>query len=267
VRRGAPSSAERGGVGSQSPADFVLQFSRVLGSSVVSGSDGTQGVNYSVEGVARLDLSDPSSPRLEKAGNRGERNEEGEVYGSLGIVSRPLPPGPAHHAETVCVRTVDGLVPIGARDLRLAMGGAGPGPGTIGLVGYGGSFFTMRVVDEKNERLGSVHALYCPYDYSGSTPQKAHAVVLDPTEGNESVSVVHADGMSVVMGGGKLTLRSNTGAAWIELDGGNVTISGNVKVVGGLQFGGVAGVFPVALVGAPPGTPIAGGPSTIASGL
>ena len=261
-----PGAGERGGVGSQSAADYVVQFSRVLGSSVSAGADGAQGVSYYVEGAARLDLSDPSSARFDKSGERGERNEEGEAYCSLGVVSRPLPPGPQHHAVVMSLRTADGLVPFAARDVRLAMGGVGPTTGTIGLVGYGGSFYSMRVVDPKDAAKGSVHVLYCPYARSGGAPQKAHVVVLDPTPGNESVSLVHADGMSVTMAGGKLVLRSSTGAAYVELDGDKINLNGNVKVTGGLQFGGPAGVFPVALVGAPPNTPVAGGPSLTATG-
>jgi hypothetical protein len=255
------------GVAVGAPSDYVVQFSRVLGSSVTTGAGRAEGVSYSIEGLAALDLADPASAAFNRDANKGERNEQAEVFGALGVMARPLPPEGKHHAVVMALRTADGLLPIAARDLRLGVGGSGLAVGAVALVGYGGGFHVVQPVDPKNLSKGAIQILYCPFQFNGSgVPAKAHTITLDPTPGNESITIAHADGMAVSMGNGQLTLRSKDGSAFITLDGGDLLLNGNVKITGALQFGGPAGVFPVALVGAPPGTPLLGGPALSAFG-
>ena len=256
------------GGGSQVPADGVMQFGRVLTSDVSRGADGGMWVTFDVEGVGDLDLSDPANPIVDDSAGAGERTQQAQVFGALGSVDRPLAASGGRYAEALSVRTCDGLTPIALRDTRLAMDGNGPQAGTVGRAGYGGAFQTMQAVDPEDPDKGSIHTFYCPYSRpAGGEPTKAHVVVLDPTEGNESVTVVHADGMAVIMANGVLTLRSANGTASISLDGSDILLNGAVRVNGGFTADCMQGIelgvpFPVALVGALPGTPISGGPST-----
>ena len=72
-----------------------------------------------------------------------------DVYGQVGIVARPPPPdeiqGRARHAEVLCLRTSDGLVPIAGRDVRLNQAFPNPAPGDIALVGYGSNFVKLGI--------------------------------------------------------------------------------------------------------------------------
>jgi len=229
--------------GSQVPGDFVVQFGRVAGSSLAAEADTGRkvAVLYSVEGAGEL-------------GAAGEHDSEAEVFGALGVVGRPLPPGASggqsSHAEVVCLRTADGLVPIAARDVRLRMQGNGPGSGTIALVGYGGGFHSLSPVDGADLNKGTVIVAYCPYDYSpGGVAQKAHAIILDPTSGNESISIVHAEGQSLLlMADGSMRMQSPDGQSYVQLKDGKVEISAAQIVLNGTVSVGnptVAAAFPL----------------------
>jgi len=222
-------------LGSQTPTDYVVQFGVVTSSSLLEEPDTGDkvGVVYTVEGAGEV-------------GERGEVDPSSEPFSSLGIIGRPLPPskvsGRAVHMEVACLRTADGLVPISARDLRLKMGGDGPGEGTIAVVGYGGGFHSLSPVDGDPTK-GTIHIIYCPYDFdSGGVASKAHVITLDPSSGNESISIVHADGMAITMSnsGGlhELVLKNKAGDATIRLDDLGVTITAaNIVLSGGVVAG------------------------------
>lgn len=253
------------GTGTGNAADRVLEIARVLSTALKAGAAGVQVVTLDLEGLPDIDVSDPTNPQAQRQDGQGARVQDAEPFSSLGAIARPLPPAGGQHALVLCVRAGDELIPIGVADPRLALPGAGPGAGAVGFVGYGGAFYTTQPVDPEDLSQGAIHTVYCPYNIdSQGVAGHAHVIQIHPIEG---ISVAHADGMALTLHDGAAVLRSDTGAAFISLSGGDVLISGNVKVVGGLQFGGAAGVFPVALVGAPPGTPISGGPSSTASGL
>lgn len=268
--RRAPSAQQRGGVGTGVPVDFVVRFGHVLSSSLTGGA--RSAVQLFVAGLQGVDYTDPSNPKPKAD---GERNDAASMYGALGLVGRPLDGDKEDHHEVVCLVTSDGLIPIAHRDLRLQMGGSAPQAGVIGLVGYGGGFYSLTPSGAKGAN-GTLHTAYCPYSFQQGVAQKAHAVVMDPTPGNESVSVVHGDGMAVTMSDGKLVLKSASGAAHISISDGEITIFGSVKIVGGLRWtlDGITPGFPVALIGAPgdgiPGHPplpiLSGGPALGAFG-
>lgn len=116
-----------GAGGSRTEADFVVQFARVGTSSLGR----TSATLYNVEGA-------------------GEQPSTGmDVYGQLGLVVRP--PGPDQtggfdrHAEVLCLRTTDGLVPIAGRDIRLNQAFPNPKPGDVVLVGYGSNFVKLGI--------------------------------------------------------------------------------------------------------------------------
>jgi hypothetical protein len=267
--QGRRSQDTGGGSGIETDADFVVRFSRVISSSLAAEN---QALQYNVEGLIGFDVT---GENLVFEPESGEATEAAEVFGQLGVVARPLPPesagGVDEHLEVVCIRTTDALIPIAHRDVRLKMqGGAAPGQGVVALLGYGGGFHSLSPVADGTDLDGggTIHVIYCPFDFdSDGVAQKAHSITMDPTPGNESMSLVHADGMAVLMFDDKLTLRSNDGSGYIELSGSDVVINGNVSIVGALKIGdiGLGPLFPVALVGFPPGTPLLGGPSVLAS--
>ncbi len=121
-------AAARGGAESRVPADDVLQFAKVVSTSL---GRVTSAVLYNVEGPA------------------GEPNTGMDVYGQTGLVVRPPPPdqtgGVDRHADILCVRTGDGLVPVLGRDVRLNQFFPNPQPGDVALVGYGSNFVKLGI--------------------------------------------------------------------------------------------------------------------------
>lgn len=67
---------------------------------------------------------------------------------------------------------------------------------------------------------------------------RAHVISagLD-ANGKEYVGFVHSNGMSVTMLEHSLVLKSDTGAAYIEIKGGDIILSGNVRAAGGIVTG------------------------------
>ena len=228
-----PRSFRPEGVGTSSgtPLDFVVEFAKITTSSL---DDTSSAVLLNVAGVAGY--QDDLTNGTTVADDDGSGIEGAEQFQALGMVGRPLPPrtidGRDFFTEVVCMKTADGLVPIAFRDLRLQMqGGSAPAEGVIAMVGYGGGFHSMTPVPNGDDPAGggTIQVLYCPYDFdSNGTAQKAHSVIMDPTTGNESIMVVHADGMAITMGGDEeLTLKNADGSTSIVLDADGCKIQGN----------------------------------------
>lgn len=212
--------------------DYVVQFGVVQGSSLLEEPDTGDpiGVLYSVDGIG-------------EPGERGEVDPSSEVFSSLGVIGRPLPPDNSgtnkKQTEVICLRTADGLIPISARDLRLKMGGSGPGEGTVALVGYGGGFHSLSPVDGDPDN-GTIHIIYCPYDFDSSgVAQKAHVIVLDPTSGNESVSVVHSGGQCILLqNDGTIRMQSSNGQSYVQVEDSKVSLSADQIVLNGTVYVG-----------------------------
>lgn len=175
----------------------VMSFARVVGSSL-----GPQ------RGAVLVDLGgqgfddDPSDSRSEVQASQ-------EVFSALGVVGRPPDPDPNEPdllAEALAARVSDGLVPFAFRDQRILKWlnrGADPPTmpkkGQTIYAGYGGAFLSFETIGPPASPSNIV-TLYCPFDRNGSgIPQKAHLITLDPTPGNESISVVHASGAALMM--------------------------------------------------------------------
>jgi len=203
--------------GSQVPSDWIVQFSKVIASSLADPPDGglSRPVQFAVAGIADADSLGDEEGVLITGDDDGEQTDAADVFGALGVSARPLPPSTDstldEHAEVVCVRTSDGLVPIASRDVRLRMFGNAPNVGTVALVGYGGGYHSVAPVDNDDLTKGSIQTIYCPYDFdSDGVAQKAHVITLDPTSGNESISVVHADGQAIFLqSDGSVQLQSS----------------------------------------------------------
>lgn len=232
-----------GGAASTAPSDFIVQFSKVTGSSLSPDNPGT--VLYNVSGIGGFDPTE--GILLDDA--QGEVDEGTEYFSSPGLLGRPLSPqdvanGRTEHMEVMCLRTVDGLVPFSYRDTRLKMVGNAPQEGVMAFVGYGGGFLSQSPIVERSDAsdpnkitdiLGTIQVLYCPYDFDADgVAQKAHSVILDPTAGNENISVVHAEGQALLMqADGSATLQSVDGQSFLQVTNASVTMQSPQIVLNG----------------------------------
>lgn len=178
----------------------VLEFCKVIASSV----GGTHAAAlYNLTGIGGFALdADGEITGDDESDEGGEQAHEQECFQALGVIGRPLPPEADLFAEAICARTEDGLVPFAFRDLRLhrSINPSGtpttPAEGQLMFVGYGGAFLShaMTAANTGSKR-GNVSTLYCPHDFDASgVPQKAHAITLDGSSGNRSISIVHSSG-------------------------------------------------------------------------
>lgn len=247
---------DRAGSMSGVPSDLVVRFGSVLSSSL---SKRTGAVQLSVVGIAGFDhetgTSDPADALV------SERTDDTELYSAPGIIGRPLPEsnlnGTIEHMDMIAISTGDGLVPFAYRDLRVKMGGDAPGPGTFAFVGYGGGFHSLTPVAKASDPSGggTIQTLYCPFDFNAQgVAQKAHTVMLDPTPGNESVMIVHAEGMAITMFDGALVMKNAAGDATITLDADGIKLNGQVQINGGLIVGEPANAVPLLAGAASPGS-------------
>jgi hypothetical protein len=173
----------------------VLEFCKVIASSV-GGTNTT--TLYNLTGIGGFD--DETDAGAEQA-------HEQECFTGLGLVGRPLPPEGTLFCEAASARTGDGLVPLAFRDLRLHRavnpGGSpvSPAEGQLMFVGYGGGFLSHALTAANTgSKKGNVSTLYVPHDFdAGGVPQKAHAITIDPSSGNSSISIVHASGAVVTL--------------------------------------------------------------------
>jgi hypothetical protein len=231
--------------GSQVVADYVIQFGKVSGTSVLTDSSGA--TQWNVTGIAGLDNTLDESEQI-VSDNDGERTDNADVFGALGIIGSPLRPttfdNRDEHAEVACLRTADGLVPLSTRDIRTKMQGNGPTEGTIALVGYGGGFHSISPLLTKSgdgatiqSIDGATHVIYCPYDFNSSgVAQKAHSITIDPTSGNESLSIVHSNGQAVLLqNDGSIQLQSPNGQSFMKIDDSKITLqSDQISFNGGM---------------------------------
>lgn len=221
--------------GSNLSSDYTFYITHSESSSVDD-----SGVFFSVVGVGKVDFSG-DIPSILSDVNLGEVDNEARVYGSLGIQSRPLPPqvisGKDYFNEIICIREADELIPIASRDARIKMNGNAPNEGTISLVGYGGGFLSMSPVDNDDLTKGTISVLYIPYDFnSAGVAQKAHSITIDPTSGNESISIIHAEGMGITMlndSKKSLVMKNASGDATFRLDDDGITMTAQTIVLSG----------------------------------
>lgn len=254
-----------GGASSQTQSDFVVRFTTAQSSSL---HDETGGVQYSITGIMGFDgvAGQPASVAFDD-GIAAEGTNDAETYTAPGIIGRPLPPrtidGQAMHMDVICIQTVEGLVPIAYRDLRLQMAGdSAPGEGVLAFVGYGGGFHSMTPVADGDDPAGggTIHVIYCPYDFdSGGVAQKAHSIILDPTSGNEAVMIVHANGLAITMSDQDkhaLVMKNRNGDASIRVDDDGCTLNGSQIVLNGTVIVGnnITAVPLLAGAASPPST-------------
>lgn len=209
--------------------DFFAGFFHVVRTRM---SDKTKSVLMDLAGVP-----DPENPDDD---DKGELAPDQLAYGPLGLLSNPLDVGkmpdgktPAH-AEYVGLRTGDVVIPVVGWDPRISASFPnGMAKGTIALAGYAGGFHS---IDLTNNGTSNIHVIYAPLS-PGDTPH-AHAIVLDTTNGNESVSGVHYLGQGwFLTPDGNVYLKSQDGSASVLVKNGEVDIFGNVSIAGGVTMG------------------------------
>lgn len=178
-----------------------------------------------------------------------EREIDSEAFGAPGIVFRPREP------ETI--RTPNGefyaevgaeamvarrgrLTPLAWRDLRLNLRFPAPKPGSVAMVGYGGGFVSLDDYVPPSQDPGlrpyeilqaTRFTIYVPaLTAQQSTPAKAHAIIVDPE--TSAISVIHADGMAIVLTDEGITLRAGD-STWIKMEDGAITIAASKIVLAG----------------------------------
>ncbi|HZL93542.1 MAG TPA: hypothetical protein VFB99_07860, partial [Vicinamibacterales bacterium] len=167
------------------------------------------------------------------------------LYGQVGFYCRPDPADTTGYAEYLGLDTEDGKLPIAGRDLRLNSK-VNPKDGEVGAVQYGGGFISLA---HNADAAGTTTVIYAP-KLSGGSVEKAHAITLDTSTSNLSVSIVHANGMAVLLTQqDKLVLRNKDGTQLITLDTSELVISGVIKLFGGVVAGDTSTAQPVALYG------------------
>ncbi len=250
-----------GGAGIQAPSDFIVEFTVAVGSSINQRSGS---VEYNITGIEGVDVVQGTVPSNTDPYDNIETTDDAEHFSAPGIMGRPLPPesvgGVGLHMEVLAVRTMDGLVPISYRDTRIKMGTTNdaPGQGVFAFCGYGGGFWSHTPIPKVIPPVppatqattllagnGTLATFYCPYDTddAGLNPQKAHVVTLDPTPGNESVMLVHGDGMAVTMSSQDkkaILLKNAAGDATFRLDDDGITMTAKQITLNGVVIVGTA---------------------------
>ncbi len=219
-------------------ADFVGGFFHVIGTTI---SSKTKSVLFTLAGIP-----DPFEPDNDA---KGEVAPQQLAYGQLGVIVNPLDVGTMPDGKTPAqadyygIRTADGVIPLVGFDPRIdAAFPNGPAKGTVALAGYAGGFHS---IDLTNEGSSNIHVIYAPYppgDGSG-----AHAIILDTTVGNESVSLVHSEGHAIVLTQDrKIMLRSPDGSVNQQISNAGHVLFGNTVIAGGATIGSPTGALPAA---------------------
>lgn len=176
--------------------DFVVGFGKIMATSIEAETGGILGQVLGM--VGSLDESDNSE-------NKGELSDKEDLYGSGGVLFNPLPPekikNKPYACDVVYVKRGDKLVPIAYRDLRLSRAFPnGLKKGSTALAGYGGGFYSLDLTaGNSGSQKANIHVVYCPYSFSNGVAGKAHSIILDPTTGNESVTITHGEGYQIAL--------------------------------------------------------------------
>ncbi len=238
-----------------SAIDELFAYVRVL-SSVLLGTSREPAFNVSA--IGDFETGADADP------NQGENAVEQLAHGPLGYVGRPLDPDDDGFAEAIALRIDSGLQPLGWRDLRinrlLNPGGSGstPAKGQLAFAGYGGAFLSHSMTEAASgARKANISVLYVPHDFDGSdVPQKAHAIIVDPTDGNSNITLVHSSGCRVTLaedtGSGPGILLSVNGQTFLRLVDGELAVSAAKILLKGNVYLGAAAEL---------GIPFAGGPA------
>ena len=241
--------------------NHVVEFVKVIASSVAGANAATV---YNVAGIAGFAVDEDGQITGESTDDdEGEQAHEQEVFQSLGIIGRPLPPSGDLFAEALTVRTEDGLLPFAFRDLRLhrALNPSGtpttPREGQLMFAGYGGAFLSHSMTaSNTGSKKGNVTTLYCPYDFDANgVPQKAHAIIINPSSDANSISIVHGAGVFFTLtgdtGAGPGLVASVGSSTFLRMTDGELTLQAERVLLKGNVFLGRLAEAGVQLLGGP----------------
>lgn len=237
--------------------DFVIGFGKIVATSIEAETGGILGQVLGI--VGSLDAEDDDDLA-------GETSEREDLYGGGGVLFNPLPPETIANKKYACdvvyAKRGDNLVPIAYRDLRLSRAfPSGLKKGSTAVVGYGGGFYSLDLTSANSgTKKANIHVVYCPYDFDGSgAAQKAHSVILDPTTGNESVSITHGSGIQISMTEAQGILFNIAADSWAQFKSGLAVIQFPKIMVKGVVYLGASAETGVPLLpgaGSPPGPSI-----------
>jgi hypothetical protein len=220
-------------------SDYLISFGRIVSSTVKGASR-----------AVLANVADVAASLADDTNGSAEGSIEVPIHGTLGIIARPDAPNAKGYAETVGIRTEDDITIIAARDLRLNKV-VNPKVGEVALVQYGGGFLSLA---HNQDNKGTTATLYAPFATSGEPPTNAHVLTLDTTHGNNSVSIVHSNGMAILMTGdaeepsnGKVIIKNDSGSVYVEINHNGIVLNGNVSINGGIVGGSIASAKPLML--------------------
>jgi len=241
--------------------NHLVEFCKVISSGISAQSSA---VHMNVTGIGGFAVdADGQIIDTDDTDEGGEQAHEQEAFGALGIIGRPLPPDADAYLEAVTLRTQDGLLPFAYRDLRINRalnpggGGVTPREGQLLFAGYGGAFLSHALTaGNVGSRRGNISTWYVPHDFDGSgVPQKAHAISIDPTPGNSSISIAHASGLFVTLtedaGSGPGIVASVDGATFLRMAPGELTLQAERVLLKGNVYLGRLAEAGVQLLGGP----------------
>lgn len=146
-----------------------------------------------------------------------------DLYGVAGFLFRPRDATTAGSAEALAARATDDLVPFATRDLRISAARGTFPKGTFTVASYTGAHMT--ILDAATGTGGSI-VMHQPTRANDTGP--AHEVVLDSAVGAERITITHALGHKVVLDEtGKITIRSRSGTALLEIDDAGGVLASN----------------------------------------
>jgi len=230
--------------------DFVLAFVTAANSSV---DEQTSAVRVSTSGIGSFDFS-AGEQTLEDTD--GELGDDQEMFSALGFISRPRDPeklqGKEYRAEAIAARTADGLVPLSWRDLRFERYIPNGLPkGSVRMVGYGGAFCSLDVRDGASP-TENIFTCYVPYQFSGTTPSKAHSVIVSSNP-DDGISLTHGDGYQVALTSDGILMRTSDGQTFFNMKEGEINLqSAKILLKGNVYAGSQAEV----------GIPLLAGPAS-----
>jgi hypothetical protein len=232
--------------------DQVLAFVRVLGSELL-------GTNFepAFRVAAIGDFGADGQP--DDSDDTGESASGQTGFGALGLIGRPPPPSGGLFAEAIALRVDGGLQPFAFRDLRLNRAlnpdgaGTAPAEGQNAFVGWGGAFLTHAL----NAAGANISTWYVPFAPGGDdVPTKAHTISIDPTAGNSSISLVHADGVRIDLvadagDGSPGIVASVDGSTFLRFSAGELTVSAAKIMLKGNVYLGATAELAIPFAGGP----------------
>jgi hypothetical protein len=210
--------------------ELVVALGRVISTSLKGSSNAVLGNLTSLEGIE----DDPDA----------ETSGEEPIYGTLGLYGRAAPPvkigagagnSPAGSVEFVGLRVGDQVFPVAYRDLRLNAK-VNPKAGEVGIVQYKGGFIALK---DNATADGTDVTIYAVHNNGAGVPDKAHAIHLDSSTANASISIMHSYGHSISLNKtGSVVVMNKAGDAMVEVNDDGVTINGaKVAITGGAMLG------------------------------